>query len=196
MHPFGVRSIGRPAHVSASDVDLRSALGSARAPTLVMCRRHLELVPHGRYLADHVTGQLPAPKGDRVSPPSCSPTWSSRRPHAEQMGDRRWRELLATDDAIVRAEHDRFGGHEVKTTGDGVLATFDGPARAIRCASAIRDAVQTPGMQSEPVCTPARSNFGEATSQVSRCMWVSASLRGRDLARSSSPNHCGPDCWF
>jgi class 3 adenylate cyclase len=68
-------------------------------------------------------------------------------PHAEQMGDRRWRELLATHDAVVRAELDRFGGREVKTTGDGVLAIFDGPARAIRSACAICDAVQALGVQ-------------------------------------------------
>ena len=58
---------------------------------------------------------------------------------AAELGDRGWRELLERHDAIVRAELDRFGGREVKHTGDGFLAIFDGPARAIRCATSIRD---------------------------------------------------------
>ena len=63
-------------------------------------------------------------------------------PQAERMGDRRWRQLLATHDALVHAEIDRFEGREIRSTGDGVLATFEGPARGIRCAAAIRDAVR------------------------------------------------------
>jgi class 3 adenylate cyclase len=53
------------------------------------------------------------------------------------LGDRRWRELLTAHDAAIRRELDRFRGREIHTTGDGFLATFDGPARAIRCAEAI-----------------------------------------------------------
>jgi class 3 adenylate cyclase/pimeloyl-ACP methyl ester carboxylesterase len=56
---------------------------------------------------------------------------------AVRMGDRRWRELLDAHDHAVRRELDRFRGREVGTTGDGFLASFDGPARAIRCALAI-----------------------------------------------------------
>jgi class 3 adenylate cyclase len=52
-------------------------------------------------------------------------------------GDRAWHELLDSHDAMTRSELRRFRGREVKTTGDGLLATFDGPARAIRCAQAI-----------------------------------------------------------
>jgi class 3 adenylate cyclase len=63
------------------------------------------------------------------------------------MGDRRWRQLLAAHDALVRSELDRFRGQEVKHTGDGVVATFDGPARAIRCACAIRDALGALGLE-------------------------------------------------
>lgn len=54
-------------------------------------------------------------------------------------GDRRWRQRLDAHDAMVRRELQRFRGREIKTTGDGFLATFDGPARAIHCACAIRD---------------------------------------------------------
>jgi class 3 adenylate cyclase len=56
---------------------------------------------------------------------------------AEGLGDRRWRDLLDAHDAVVRAELVRFGGREVNRAGDGFLATFDGPVRAIRCAQAI-----------------------------------------------------------
>jgi pimeloyl-ACP methyl ester carboxylesterase len=55
-----------------------------------------------------------------------------------ELGDRAWQELLEQHDRLVRTELDRYDGHEVKHTGDGFLATFDGPARAIRCARAIR----------------------------------------------------------
>ena len=60
---------------------------------------------------------------------------------AAQMGDHRWRDLLATHDATVRRELKRFDGREVKTTGDGFFATFSAPSRAISCACATRDAV-------------------------------------------------------
>jgi class 3 adenylate cyclase len=56
---------------------------------------------------------------------------------AEALGDRRWRQLLDAHDSLVRAELARFGGREVTHAGDGFLATFDGPVRAIRCAQAI-----------------------------------------------------------
>jgi class 3 adenylate cyclase len=56
-----------------------------------------------------------------------------------ELGDRRWRDLLDAYYVMIRRQLDRFAGREVKTTGDGLLATFDGPARAIRCAQAIRD---------------------------------------------------------
>lgn len=58
---------------------------------------------------------------------------------AAELGDRRWRDLLERHDAMVRQQLDIHRGREVKTMGDGFLATFDGPARAIRCACAIRD---------------------------------------------------------
>jgi len=63
------------------------------------------------------------------------------------VGDRRWRNLIATHDALVRAELDRFRGREVRFDGDGVLATFDGPGRAIRCACAIREALGALGVE-------------------------------------------------
>ena len=65
---------------------------------------------------------------------------------AARLGDRDWRALLGRHDAAIRRELERFRGHEANTTGDGFLATFDGPARAIRCASAIRAVVHELGL--------------------------------------------------
>jgi class 3 adenylate cyclase len=65
---------------------------------------------------------------------------------ATELGDRRWRELLDAHHAAVRRQLDRFRGREVDTAGDGFLATFDGPARAIRCAQASVDAVRNVGL--------------------------------------------------
>jgi class 3 adenylate cyclase len=62
---------------------------------------------------------------------------------AARLGDRRWGDLIARHDELVRGQLDRYRGRPVKTLGDGFLATFDGPARAVRCASAIRDAVRS-----------------------------------------------------
>lgn len=70
---------------------------------------------------------------------------STRR--AAQMGDRDWRALLDAHDAVVRSQLTRFRGREVNTSGDGFLAMFDGPQRAIRCAMAIRDAVRSLGIE-------------------------------------------------
>jgi class 3 adenylate cyclase len=70
---------------------------------------------------------------------------STRR--AAEMGDRDWHALLDAHDAVVRAQLARFRGREVNTAGDGFLAMFDGPQRAIRCAMSIRDAVQALGIE-------------------------------------------------
>jgi len=67
--------------------------------------------------------------------------------HAEAMGDRRWRELLDAHNAIFRRELMRFRGKEVKTTGDGFLATFDRPGRAIQCALALIASVRRLGLE-------------------------------------------------
>ena len=66
---------------------------------------------------------------------------------ASTMGDRAWRDLLDAQNDVLRHELTRFRGHEIKTLGDGMLATFDGPARAIRCALAITEAVRPLGIE-------------------------------------------------
>ena len=66
---------------------------------------------------------------------------------AVELGDRRWRSLLEQHHATVRRELGRFRGNEVDSAGDGFLATFDGPARAVRCAQAIRSALRPLGIE-------------------------------------------------
>lgn len=66
---------------------------------------------------------------------------------AERLGDRAWADLIARHHSLVRQELARFRGREVDTAGDGFFATFDGPARGVRCALAIRDAVRTLGIE-------------------------------------------------
>jgi class 3 adenylate cyclase len=66
---------------------------------------------------------------------------------AAELGDGRWQGLLADHNRLVRRQIERFGGHEVRVVGDGFLATFDGPARAVRCALAIRDGVRDLGLE-------------------------------------------------
>lgn len=67
--------------------------------------------------------------------------------HAAELGERSWRDRLDAHDAFVRRQLQRFRGREVKTTGDGFLACFDGPARALRCAMAIADGARTLGLE-------------------------------------------------
>src|SRR5262245_26868266 len=66
---------------------------------------------------------------------------------ATELGDRSWGELLGRHHAAVRRELDRFRGREVDTAGDGFFATFDGPARGVRCALAVRQAVRSLGLE-------------------------------------------------
>ena len=73
--------------------------------------------------------------------------------HATRLGDRRWRDLLEAHHAVVRRNLERFGGVEVDTAGDGFFAVFDGPARAIRCATAVRDEVAGSASRSGPGST-------------------------------------------
>ena len=98
-------------------------------------------------IEEFLTGQLAPAPADRVLATVLFTDLVSSTPRVERMGDRRWRNLIATHDAMVRSELDRFRGREVRFDGDGVLATFDGPGRAIRCACAIRDALAALGLE-------------------------------------------------
>ena len=74
---------------------------------------------------------------------------------AAALGDHRWRDLLDNHHAVVRSNLARFRGHEIKTTGDGILATFDGPARGVRCACAIADEIRPLGIEVRAGLCPA-----------------------------------------
>ena len=93
-----------------------------------------------------VTGVRPTPEPNRVLATVLFTDIVGSTKLAAELGDARWRELLSDHDHLTRRQIERFGGHAVKTVGDGVLATFDGPARAIRCAAAIRDDVAQLGI--------------------------------------------------
>lgn len=67
-------------------------------------------------------------------------------PLVAELGDARWRDLLTAHFQSVRAELERYGGREVATTGDGLLATFDGPGQALRCAAAVRQHASRDGI--------------------------------------------------
>jgi class 3 adenylate cyclase len=93
-------------------------------------------------IQEFITGVRPVPEPDRVLATVLFTDIVRSTDLAAELGDHRWRGVLAEHDRIARRQLDRFRGREVKTTGDGFLATFDGPARAIRCAEAIRDDVR------------------------------------------------------
>jgi class 3 adenylate cyclase len=91
-------------------------------------------------IREFLTGVRVAPESDRVLATIMFTDVVRSTEQAAALGDRRWRKLLDAHDAAVRRQLVAFRGREVKATGDGFLATFDGPARAIRCARAIREA--------------------------------------------------------
>ncbi|MEB4208762.1 adenylate/guanylate cyclase domain-containing protein [Mycobacterium sp. 94-17] len=98
-------------------------------------------------IAEFLTGEQAEVADDRVLATVLFTDIVDSTRRAAEMGDRDWHALLDAHDAIVRSQLNRFRGREVNTSGDGFLATFDGPQRAIRCAMAIRDAVQVLGIE-------------------------------------------------
>jgi class 3 adenylate cyclase len=100
-----------------------------------------------REIAEFLTGQQPEVADDRVLATVLFTDIVDSTRRAAEMGDRDWHALLDAHDAVVRSQLARFRGRAVNTSGDGFLAMFDGPQRAIRCAMAIRDAVQALGIE-------------------------------------------------
>jgi class 3 adenylate cyclase len=98
-------------------------------------------------------------------------------PWAAALGDRRWVELKARYHALVRQELARFGGHEVDTAGDGFFVTFDTPARAVRCACAVRDAVRDLG-----IAIRAGLHFGEVEVQDTGVSGIAVHTGARVMA--------------
>lgn len=93
-------------------------------------------------LEEFLTGVRPVTEPDRVLTTVLFTDIVGSTDRAVALGDAAWRDLLERHHALVRAELDRHRGREVDTAGDGFLATFDGPARAVRCACAIRDGLR------------------------------------------------------
>jgi pimeloyl-ACP methyl ester carboxylesterase len=137
-------------------------------PIPIALGRHVaELVPGARFVplpgTDHVpvadfedvagtleefaTGARHAPEPDRVVATVLFTDIVDSTARAAQLGDRRWRETLGAYYALVRRALAQFRGREIDTAGDGVLATFDGPARAVRCARSIVREVRSLGLE-------------------------------------------------
>jgi class 3 adenylate cyclase len=104
-------------------------------PTLFYERHQLdELIG---VVQEFLTGHRPEPDLDRVLKTVLFTDIVGSTQRAARVGDRRWKELLDQHDTAIRGSLERFRGTEINTTGDGFLAAFDGPARAVRCAQAI-----------------------------------------------------------
>jgi len=99
------------------------------------------------YIEEFVRGLGGTRESDRALAAILYTDIVSSTERVSAMGDREWRNLLDTHDAVARTIVEQHRGKIVKTTGDGILATFDGPGRAIRCAIALRDALQPLGLE-------------------------------------------------
>ena len=116
--------------------------------------------------------------------PCCSPTSSTPRREPSELGDHAWRDLLDRHDDVVRRQLGRFRGDEVKSTGDGFLATFDGPAprHPVRTRDPRRTSTRS-ARRSAPASTPARSSGAVTTSAASPCTSARACPRWRARVR-------------
>jgi pimeloyl-ACP methyl ester carboxylesterase len=94
-------------------------------------------------IEEFLTGARPTADADRILATVMFSDIVDSTQHAAQMGDRQWRDLLESIESTVVHELSRFRGRAVKQMGDSFLATFDGPARGIRCATAIRDVARS-----------------------------------------------------
>jgi class 3 adenylate cyclase len=112
---------------------------------------HLFNSPDVDVIADHIeeflTGAPATPDVDRVLATVVFTDIVNSTQQAVELGDRRWKDLLDHHDDVVRQALARFRGRQVKTTGDGVLAIFDGPARAIGASVMIRDTLRSAGLE-------------------------------------------------
>jgi pimeloyl-ACP methyl ester carboxylesterase len=111
---------------------------------------HVPWLTDGEAILEEVeeflTGVRHGPEPDRVLATVLFTDIVGATERAAALGDRAWRDLLGQHHALIRRELARFRGREVDTAGDGFLASFDGPARAVRCAAAISDGVTPLGL--------------------------------------------------
>jgi class 3 adenylate cyclase len=159
------------------NVDVRHALALIQAPTLVLHAPENPFVPitHGRYIADHIdgatfielagrdvgftpslmsdevaeflTGERPVIEVERILTTVLFTDIVGSTAQAVSLGDQRWHTLLDAHDKAVREQLRRFRGKEINTTGDGFVASFDGPARGLRCARALIEATRKLGVE-------------------------------------------------
>jgi class 3 adenylate cyclase/pimeloyl-ACP methyl ester carboxylesterase len=119
--------------------------------------RHVELPGIGSWcwrtddmvneIQEFLTGVRDVPEPERVLATILFTDIVGSSQRASDLGDRRWRDLLDQHDDTVQRQLERFDGRSIKGTGDGVLATFSGPARAVRCAEAIREGLRRLGLE-------------------------------------------------
>ena len=111
---------------------------------------HLPFAGRSEEILDEIqqflTGTRPVPVLDRVLLTVLFTDIVGSTEHVAKLGDRQWRELLNRYDRSVQIQLERFRGRLINTTGDGTVATFDGPARAIECAQAVAEAVKDIGL--------------------------------------------------
>ena len=123
------------------------ARGSWRSPAGICTAGLIPDNPGQDEIEEFLTGHRPKREPERVLATVLFTDIVASTEHAARLGDQAWRELLDRHNQVVRGELERWRGKEVKTLGDGFLATFDGPARAVRCARAIIDALAELGVQ-------------------------------------------------
>jgi pimeloyl-ACP methyl ester carboxylesterase len=135
-------------------------------------------------IQEFLTGSKPSAAFDRVLATIVFTDIASSTEMAESLGDRRWKALLSAHDDIVRRELKRFRGNEIKSLGDGFLATFDGPARAAHCALSIIEAVGTLGIE-----VRAGVHTGEVEIQETDVRGVAVHIAAR-IARQAAAGQC------
>jgi class 3 adenylate cyclase len=108
---------------------------------------HAALALARRRRPDRQGPPAPAARGERMLATVLFTDIVGSTERASRIGDRRWSRLLDTHDRVARELVERSGGRLVKSTGDGILATFDSPGAAIRCATALRDRLQEVGVE-------------------------------------------------
>jgi hypothetical protein len=127
--------------------------------------------------------RLPMASGDRVLATILFVDVVASTQTLERVGDAAWRDLLGQHHETIQLELDRFRGREVDRAGDGLLALFDGPARAVECAPPLRDARGLSVSRSGPASTPARSSWRVGASAAWQCTLPAGSRRWRVRAR-------------
>jgi class 3 adenylate cyclase len=98
-------------------------------------------------IGEFLTGARPVTEPDRVLATALFTDIVKSTEKAASLGDRRWHELLDRHNLLVRQEITRWRGREVATRGDGFLALFDGPARAVRCAQSVVNSMRSLGLE-------------------------------------------------